>query len=192
MLTMSIILCGCSYFKDRVNDSMDIIKLSADVGIGVSAYAHLGLIGIGTGLWNGNNYGFGRKDSFGTIKEQYLGVPVSQIAGITHGGHYALSPWLTSVVFIKSDRYNIRGKYTFTKGYFLVWPVLYYDEDNNYDCRANISSWMEYFWIEVSARIFVGTKIGVNLAEIVDFVLGIFTIDIGSDDFEYIKPVPQE
>ena len=50
-----------------------------------------------------------------------------------------------------------------------------------YHPKENLK-WTEYFWIEASARAMVGCKVGFNIAEFADFILGWFGIDIAGDD----------
>jgi len=166
---------SCTYLKNRRYDALDTIILTADAGTGVSSYIHAGPIGIGVGYWDGYTFGLERKANVGTSEEWYLGYPINIFSEL-YGRH--------SVSNIITCGYQVYQKniMEYQRQYEFIITGFNHTGYDGY--RAENICWIEYFSLEVSGRIFIGFKLGINPAELLDFVLGLFLIDIASDDIK--------
>jgi len=159
---------------------MNCIQFSADAGIGVSAHVQVGPAGIGTGVWGGWSVGLdGESKEFGVWNGWSAGFPFVNLGFIflVPSVDYALSTGVTVLYWKKNGAFaHPRGSIN-----YLIFTD-YSPEFESHRGKENITHWSEFFWITASLRCMVGVKFGVNLIEILDFILGWFGIDICGDD----------
>jgi len=190
IVLLTISSSGCSYLSNRGNDFFDCFKATADVGLGASAHVQVGPIAAGTGLWTGYSFGLEQEREIGRLKETYVGFPVGHIWFLLDADSY--------LDFIQGDissREHGKGYLIFLYGLASTsaakqkWERTISGEREGCFARAVLflqipkyDKWTEYFWIEASARCFIGAKIGFNIAEFADFILGWFGLDSADDD----------
>lgn len=166
MVVMLSLTTGCAttqgYFTDRGRDACDTVTLSVEE-TGVSASAQV--LFWGTGLGRAKGSGFG-------LRSGIVGNYDFDEFGIILGGKKSLA------LHGADDN---RGKGYGSMAYQLI-PI-----GDAYMPRAERFN----FWCaEVSLCLGVGARAGCNFAEILDFILGWFTIDILNDDLEPRKAGP--
>ncbi len=182
LLTLiSLLSQGCAYFENRARDFGDCFRLSAGAGLGISADAQFGPLRGGVGLWQGYVAGLNRKSEIGIWYEKYFGIPIAQIIGAFEKDMGIIAIYFTSANNYKIEISNYKGRkgdsnlneialvFVFTPDYYCHEP------------RLKIK-WTDYFWIQASASCFIHVNVGFNVAELFDFVLGWFGIDIAGDD----------
>lgn len=162
--------CTTPYMRDRGNDAADIITLS--VGTGAGAKARIGPVQAGlvyqrdtVGLRNGSL--FARRPSLSTLDDR----------GISDEHGMDLNLLICGVeVSNTGDVIVERGKEFNTIN--LIVPVSIADPAS--------SRLKPHYFFQIEALIGLGPtlRLGVNLGELVDFILGWTTVDIFNDDFE--------
>jgi hypothetical protein len=161
------VLCGCAYIEDRARDAGDMITLAGELGsLGVSAWVGC----VGGGLMYAGGYGFGlRSGAVGSYEYQEATcVPPFAVKHLTPG---------------EADR--ARGK-----GYLDGIPVRLSGDDDPDFLEAG---WFNLGQVEVSVAFPFGPRVGLNIFEIADFLLGWTTLDICNDDVaSRRKPPPAE
>lgn len=150
---------SCMYMENRLNDFTDSFVCTCDAGLGVSAYAHPGIFGVGVGGWGGYSFGLERKSYFGVSDEFHIGLPFSLIP---YHSMWCGTSW-------SAVDYNKGAECSYLYNLFIIHA-------------EGTGSWLGYFRIIISARVFVGAKIGFNIAEFADFILGFGNLDIANDD----------
>ena len=156
---------GCAstrgYFVDRRRDASDTVTLCVEEK-GLNVAARVGPLTAGIGAQVGKGFGL-RSGALGRYRQ-------GELQTILTG----------SVLLEPSEFDKSRGKgFELECSTFL--PFSPYDEG------LKDGKWHNHFQIELTACVGVGIRAGVNLAEILDFLLGWFTIDICSDDLEKRK-----
>lgn len=153
---------GCvstmAYLTDRGRDACDIVTVSVETtGLNAGVEA----LGLGSGLGVAAGYGFG-------LRSGIVGSYGFTEANLVLGGGKDLEAFGTAV-----ER---------SKGYenhtYLVIPFVNSQADGNPNSM---------YQIEISACAGVGGRVGVNIGEIVDFILGWFMIDFPKDDLAETK-----
>ncbi len=163
----SLVLCGCQtkpmqavgmYCADRGRDLLDTVTVAAETG---NRSAAIQFAGFPIGFGDGEGVGCGLRS--GKV------------------GQYAFTDYYYWLFGDKSFTPNgdPRGK-----GYVVDWEWLPMPILNNPFGGPNRVQWQ----LEASAGIrVIGFRAGINIGEIVDFVLGIFTVDIMADDTAAVK-----
>jgi hypothetical protein len=148
---------GCvstmAYLTDRGRDACDMITVSVETtGLNAGVEA----LGLGSGLGVAAGYGFG-------LRSGIVGSYGFTEANLVLGGSKNLEAFGAAV-----ER---------SKGYenhtYLAIPFVNPQADGNPNSM---------YQIEMSACAGVGGRVGVNIGEIVDFILGLFMIDFPKDD----------
>jgi hypothetical protein len=164
VLWLGVVAGGCSglgtYASNRGHDALDVVTLSFPFGAGVMAQA--GPVGTGLGVL-ANDYGL-RFGEFGYFDQSY--DVHFLFAGSGCGSAPGPDPWR-------------RKGYTYDQLFGLIMPGL-----NSSMFRTPAPGQKGIVWAQVegAAALGVGVRAGVNVAELVDFVLGFATIDIMDDD----------
>jgi hypothetical protein len=183
-LTIAL-LPSCAYLSDRALDAHESVLVDAQLGVGVSADAKAGPLAAGVG-WSLGAYSVGKSTwwsglhSFG---ECSVGVPVLQGMGVvlslnkpsppvgiglfaTHFLHKSSVPGFAR----SSHQEEILSRPALLE--FTVPPD-----------RPMPNGVVDDFGIEAGAFLgIVGTRLGFNVAEFGDFILGWFGLDILGDD----------
>ncbi|MHC5039042.1 MAG: HEAT repeat domain-containing protein [Planctomycetota bacterium] len=192
LLVLAGTCAGCSYMEARGRDFQDCFKLSAGAGLGVYGGVGVGPVKVEAGYWNG--YSAGTNGDFGlyTGHEESFGVPFPT--------GFVVGP-LAAIFVEKSDPFwplIIVGLWVCTG----CNSIEYHDAQNVEllkDCKSASGrlvylwpmpaqsdqierTWEQYFWLEAEAYCFVGFRVGFNIAEFADFILGWFGLDICDDD----------
>ncbi len=160
------------YFKDRANDFVDIFSFSISVGLGALANVRATQAIQCGGLFNGGpRFGFMGREA-GTWSETVMefGIPgfyIRSVQIIPGGG--TIKPVDTE-----------RGQ--------SIWQFLG-DEGKRYDDDYDRKFWQ----VGATAHAgLVGADFSINLKEILDFLLGWFTVDISRDDTANRPPPAEE
>ena len=163
-VVLLLLLPGCTWLGGRVDDLGDIVRVEGSVGVGLQANVNAGeLLHLGLGSsrrWSGGwAYGIGTSER---RVEDHL--PLSFVTSLIHPD----APGLHSLKLGPDESTVHRCP--------IVAPVTFE--------RGNIRKPPMQFWsLEVGVMaLVIGAEVGFNPAELADFVLGIFGIDIGSDD----------
>lgn len=174
MKTLAIILCllsltGCAYMHDRVRDTCDVVTIAAETGH-VNASIQIGEGTLGIGVTGGKGIG-SRSGALGIYDYMELNM-------ILFGRK----------VMLPSERDLLRGK-----GYdhsFNWYP--WRSSEDDVVTEVDEGGRFNLLQLELAACLGIGARIGVNFAELVDFGLGIFTVDILEDDLATIEKREQE
>jgi hypothetical protein len=159
-IAVSIFQTGCStnkYLINRRNDLADIVTIGSGAGLG--AKARIGPIQTGL-LFDMTLYAL----RGGTIATPENG-----------GADCVVGSLESQALFVGSDVFGAgseRGK-NYVATSLPVIPVSYVRSED---------SWSYYTNIEVAADALIGVRIGVNPGELLDFLLGIVSVDILHDD----------
>lgn len=170
-------LCGCTYFQNRAADFGDMWRLNAEIGaLGLEADVKLGeLAHIGVGM-----KGFSRHGTTYLIDQESkdwaeIYLPVSLVYA------FGKEPFALHYVYALGDTRSVYvwwwNPYVAAQDRcFMLLPPL----TEQHSSRRTL---LHAFDVEVSAFVLVfGIEIGFSLGEFVDFLLGLFTIDIAGDD----------
>lgn len=184
ILILSLLPCfsGCAYLHDRGRDACDMVTLSVEA-TGLNASVQMGPAVLGAGLAHGKGVGlrsgamgayeFGEVN-LGIFGGKYL-VPGERDLDREKGyvSFYRFFPWIDGEDDDdRFDRELREGKSS--------WDD---DEDENpFDMEVKEGEWFNAFNIECSVMAGLGARAGINIAEIMDFVLGWTTLDICGDD----------
>jgi hypothetical protein len=196
ILILTVIACtGCAtpfgnYMKNRGNDLLDPFKIRAGIGLGLHAdveateLLHAGIGGSGIPIGAGMN---GRYMHIGEQLELNCNLPVTLFIKKEADmiGTDPYNPWCFTHYHIECDW---RGKNEVT--YCCLSPLLYgVDKYGNaaldYTKQKDDIKKPVYRWLDAEAGAtlgFINGRIGFSPGELLDFVLGIFTIDIAKDD----------
>lgn len=165
LLFLILALSNCAsfgnYWKDRGKNAMDIIDISVDkLNAGVTVQAGPIYTGLGTG--GGLSYGLvgGEVGEHSSVAAAFV-IPVDRVQA---GGSGSADVQML-------HRLYKRKKY-FKAGLFVE------------DSDEKIPDKLYYYTkIRISAGVFIGASVAVNVGEIFDFLLGFLTIDISGDDY---------
>ena len=166
LLLAALLLGGCAYGRNRLHDAQDVVCLGATVGFGVNANALVVLTGVGY-----QHTVFGLEDGdwvWGDGSEE---------------GAFAVIAGKES----KANRLRFRKKrYGPDVRVLGVIPWSLADGDPGEDLPEFRLATLGK--IELAASVGVGLRVGVNPVELIDFVAGLFTLDLLGDD--YPQPLP--
>jgi hypothetical protein len=164
---------GCLYLSKRAHDWQDCWRVSVSAGLGAKAHLQLGALGFGVGYWDGYEAGYFENEGLGVYRSSYFGIPIPF--------NLALLPFDSGsrphYVFTHRDRIEGWGS---NLGLFHL-TMRSYEKNRK---PPYVSIW----WYEIDLRFFVGIRLGVNIAEFADFILGWFGIDIMGDDRREWEP----
>lgn len=185
-----------NYAKNRGNDFLDVFKVKGGVGIGIEADVKMtDLLHVGLGgslLANAGIYG--RKVVSGF--ESNSNPPMPQLfpgfsANMIFSETKEITPFFITRAHLEinddifSDKRREFGDCT-EREYCYLSPLISGDK-LNYDTK-DTPSLLRRFDIEAGATLgIVGGRVGFSPGELVDFILGIFTIDIAKDDEKMTK-----
>lgn len=196
ILTLVLLLTasGCAFLEVRGRDLADCVKASVALGVGVEAHVQVGPAGVGLGLWVGVCRGVERKQVGTEWAEWDVGMPVMQLMGILGAlasgrGPKALAWGLSTGC--EEVHHHERGSsciFYQTHNFALFPRVGVCTHHDEVAAAYRTARWADFFWIAVSAKFFVGGKIGFNIAEFADFLLGWFGLDLCGDDDR--TPIP--
>jgi HEAT repeat protein len=186
---------GCLFLEDRGRDFLDCFKGSVSAGLGANVHAQAGPVSLGLGYWEGQSAGLLGGVGPATWEEKYYACPLP----LSVLGAYVLreSDWvyddlvtifLGPVVTLHNRIVwppgTERPLVTVKSGFHLITVHTHYRNrwGDKLTGRQFDSRWTDWFWLEVSARLFIGAKVGFNPAEFLDFLLGWIGLDIADDD----------
>ncbi|MBI2899397.1 MAG: hypothetical protein HYY17_04385 [Planctomycetes bacterium] len=171
------LLAGCGYASARANDFADIWRINVETGaLGIEADVKVGeLAHVGVGMKGFSRYG----TTYGIEQESKdwaeIHLPLSLIYA------FGREPFALHYVRALGD----------TRSPYVWWWGPYQSaEDRCFALLPPVTergssrrTLLHSFDLEVSAFVLIfGLEFGISLGELVDFVLGIFTIDIAGDD----------
>ena len=156
---------GCAYLHDRGRDACDIVTVAVEDRT-VNAAVQFGPLAAGVGRADGRGFG---------LRSGGVGVYDYSEANILCFGHREFQPRIADLD---------RGKgYEFD---YLCIPV----RRSRPDLKVHEGKWFNWFQFEAAIGCGVVLRVGFNLAEALDFVLGWATLDICGDDIAI--PVAKE
>ncbi len=161
---------GCAYLKDRGNDLADIVHAKVMVGDGADISARAFLVGLGGGYSESHSAGFAYRGC-GTFRSERLDawvlLPVALI-------EYNLEPTSGTIT-----KYGPQASVLWMDG-FDFEPVF------------TIDTYENYMRVGVTFQIIAGFDLELRPIEMIDFALGLLTIDSCADDHanteEHDKP----
>ncbi len=157
-------LGGCAYLHDRGRDACDMVTLAAEAQtVNVSFQVSKGVLGYG--LAYGPGVGL-RSGTWGIFQS-------SEINAVLFG-FKMLAP-------SAGDQERHKGY-----DYSYSWNPWEHEEENFFGTYEE-GEWFNAWQVEVAAGLGIGARAGVNLAEILDFILGWTTLDICKDDIQSLK-----
>ena len=169
-------MTGCAstkaYFVDRGRDTADIFTCSA--GIGLGAKVRVGPLGPGL---------FANQDKFGLRGGEMLGVHENSGEAQEFVFPAVLEGWPVFGLeqFEVSEQMETRHK-AYRAGSFFP-PFVFFPEEGT----SGYTSCSYFTQIEVAVGLGGSLRLGLNLGELLDFILGWTTIDIFNDDLEARK-----
>ncbi|MEK7270894.1 MAG: hypothetical protein AAB215_08155 [Planctomycetota bacterium] len=163
--------CGLNrYLVARAADAADLVQANAGAGPGLlvslkaTEFAH-----VAAGYSNDWKWGFLGRHT-GAWREENLGFPVSNI------GEFHAAPSLRLLSALACFQAREVGPFVRGDAEFF-WRRL--------DSRAGktASPWIDKFDVEAGATAgFVNVRLGISPGQALDFLLGVFTIDLAGDD----------
>jgi len=164
-LLVSVSMAGCSgkYWGNRRDDLQDILRLNGGVGPGLALHGRISRVPqLGAGYYNGMKWGIVGEE-YGQWYEHRMDANVITGWGV-------------------SERTRVLGNITnhpHTIGRKCEWSL---GDNNRRWGELELNAWL----------IFVGVEAGVDVIEALDFVTGIFDIDLTDDDNAgEVPPAPE-
>ena len=160
-------LTGCAWLGARGRDAADIVRVEGSLGVGLQANVNAGELlhlGVGSSRRQSAGWAYGISTSERRVEDH---LPLSFVYSLIEPGTEALhSLEIGGKDDLQKHRCAAVAPCTLRAGTIQKPPI--------------------QFWsLEVGVMaLFVGAEIGVNPAEFVDFLLGIFGIDLAGDDDE--------
>ncbi len=153
---------GCSYLPNRFADLTDVFSAELTAGPGIAAQAQVtGLVGTAVGvskqygvMVHGRYAGLAARDTAGSL-----------IAGSTNISGDVLTPFWGGKPYVPRTRSWLG---------FLRWPP--------FAPALKKSEWPQLLDMEVGASAGVGVHLGFSGIELLDFVVGLTTLDLCEDD----------
>lgn len=165
VLAAASALSGCSYFGARAHDFGDIVRLEGSIGVGLQANVNAGELlhlGVGSSRRTSAGWAYGLSTSERRVEDHF---PLSYIASI-------LNPEVAALHSLKIGEGPELPQHrcpTLAPGAFSSGTVR--------------KPAMQFWNLEAGVMVVaVGVEAGVNPAELVDFLLGLFGLDIAGDD----------
>lgn len=166
ILTILLIPClsGCAYLHDRGRDACDMVTVAAEAPT-LNASIQLGKSVLGIGAAGGKGVG---------LRSGSVGVYDTSEANLVLFG---------AKLFVPRERDLDRNKgYDYTYMWF-PWR----DDENEFLGTFEEGEWFNAWQLEAALGLGVGVRVGVNLAEIADCLLGWTALDICDDDLATIE-----
>jgi hypothetical protein len=165
ILVLIPLLPGCVWIGARGRDLGDIVRVEGSVGVGLQANVTVGELlhlGVGSSRRSSAGWAYGIPTSERRVEDHF---PLSLVESWDHAGLEALHVLKIGAGTDPAvHRCPIIAPATFESG------------------RIRKPA-MQFWNLEIGVMaVVVGAEVGVNPAELVDFVLGWFGIDIGGDD----------
>ena len=160
LLALALLLSSCTYLQNRADDASDMITASVEEG-GLNASVQLAHLDMGFGTsTQGVGYNLlGRNfGQYYLAESMFLGTKGSQLGTDTEESENTVFP------------------------FFYRWEV----HENEFlpTELEKETPWTHYCQIEIHACLQLGARVGFNIGEILDFVLGFTTLDIAGDDLK--------
>jgi hypothetical protein len=161
-------LAGCAYLQDRGRDACDVITASVETGY-ANASVQIGAGALGIGITEGNGFG-SRSGGLGAY--DYAEFNLLFVGGKR---------------FIPREEDLLRGK-GYEYAYF--WNPWCGADDAEIEIYegGRFNTWQ----IELAATLGIGARVGINIAELADLILGVFHIDFLDDDIHTIEQAERE
>jgi len=164
MAALLLLLPGCAWLGGRVDDLGDIVRVEGSIGVGLQANMNAGeLLHLGLGSsrrWSaGWAYGLATEER--RVEDHF---PLSFVSSLIHPDAPGLHTLQMGPPDAPFHRCPMVAPVTFERGTIRKPP-------------------MQFWSLEAGVMaLVIGAEVGFNPAELADFLLGIFGIDIGSDD----------
>jgi hypothetical protein len=156
---LGVLLSGCAYWQDRGRDFTDIVTLAAESGtVNVSLQAGM-LFGLGMGRGQGVG-----------LRAGYAGLYDYEEENILTLSRRRFTPRADD----RSKAFRVEQKWLPVPGYDPGGPKLPIE-------------YVHFWQIECAVGLLGGVRVGVNLAELADFLVGFTTVDICRDDVSEIE-----
>jgi hypothetical protein len=175
-------LASCAYWQRRMIDLHDsfLYRFSSSA-LGLAVEAKLGPLDAAVGGWY-QEHGWG-KDTFwqqpGYVLTNFgMGVPITTISPIVYGG-----PWSDLLATSALGTHpGAPGSFIDARSFLLVSDV--FDLDDNYPFQPSPARRIaDVFGVEVGAvPLFWNARLGFNVVEFADFLLGFVALDFMGDD----------
>jgi hypothetical protein len=178
-------LSGCAYFHDRGRDACDMVTIAGEApNVGVSL--QLGNSAVGIGMGGGKGIGL-RSGALGMYEtaEFHLGLFGAKI----------LEPDKTDFFRGKGYEYSYEWTWISKEDEYDQFYREHHKHKDALNTNGTVEEgeWFNAWQCEAALGLGVGARAGVNLAEILDFVLGWTTLDICDDDLaSYDKKVQEK
>jgi len=193
IFTLFLLLPSCGYLRDRLKDTADIIPISVSSGPGL--YAGVRATGlVGTGI------GYAKVSRAGLIRRRWFRYtpPLSKFSNFRTWDE-TTKGWIITW-YRDNDPEPGAGnriypdfKFTSMLGMNLIGMGPYIEDKSTkggYRYHQDLSSLLD---VEVDAHILlVGVRMGISPLQMVDWLLGWFTLDIGNDDYSKHFPETEE
>jgi len=176
---------SCAYLSNRALDANEFVLADAQLGVGVSADAKAGPVAAGVG-WSLGAYSVGKStwwSGLHAFREGSAGVPLAQVSAFvgsaSKGSGRGVFGLFATHGLVKSavpgfDPGPMEDQ-IFARGAFL--GIALPPE------RPMPDAVVDYFGVEAGVFLgVVGTRLGFNVAEFSEFLLGWFGLDILGDD----------
>ncbi|HKS17291.1 MAG TPA: hypothetical protein VJU16_08260 [Planctomycetota bacterium] len=164
-LVLLLLLPGCAYLESRARDVGDIVRLEASIGTGLQAHVNAGEVlhlGLGSSRRWTAGWAYGITTTERRVEDH---LPLSYFASLSDPETVSLHK-----LRIGDDVQNLLHRCD------VVAPV-------SFASGTMRKPAMQFWNLEVGVMaVVVGVEAGVNPAELVDFLLGIVTLDIAGDD----------
>jgi len=201
---LCLALAGCAqprnftgYLADRSRDLVETVRLSAGVGLGLHARA-----AVTSYLFVGEGYAythmFGWDGAAGVNQWQWNRLAAS--AGIPFVMDYdvdarALDPGADWSVFTRLH-YGEKQPKEFAAKYVSLTSCVFLSDSYLWTCNRRTllpgTRQADFYWVEADATALVlSARAGINLAELADFVGGLFCLDMLGDDRFVIPSLPE-
>lgn len=190
-----LLLPGCLFLENRGDDFLDAFTCTLKAGAGANANLKIGPLTYGIGYWEGYEAGLHGEDGFTvTLNKVYscpfplnvpLGIPLLWALVKTDRYPYPELKWLGFLFTkFKEVRFVLDGE----KRPIFKKSIYHYEIE--YAARRPLPVtgdpptflWKRIFAVEVDLSLFLGLRLGFNAAELLDFVLGWFGVDLLADD----------
>lgn len=176
-LLLAIPLAGCGYLGNRTSDFGDVWRLNVETGaLGIEADVKVGeLAHVGVGQKGFSRYGTTYLLDQDSRDWAEIHLPLSLVYALTK------EPFALHYVYALGD----------TRSQFVWWWNPYQSAEDRCwlllppltERGASRRTLLHSFDLEASFfAIVFGLEVGFSLGEFVDFLLGLFTIDIAGDD----------
>jgi hypothetical protein len=156
---------GCTYTTDRLNDLTDVCQAKVVLGEGVDLSGRVLWVALGGGYSDSVSAGFGNR-GYGVWQGKRIDAQV-------------LLPYVHTEE-VDPLAGNIESYGIGDRGLVESWPPA--GKKHEFFRLTDEETYESYLRLGVTAQFFLGFDAEVRPVEIIDFLLGIFTIDFRNDD----------